>query len=185
MIGRSAVARNYAEALFELGSREDAAERYGDLLAGLAALYREEPRLRRFLEVPGIPLEEKKAVLRRAVDREAPEPFLRFLLVMLEKRRHRALPEIHEAYTDLLDLRANRVHASVSLAFEPDEALRNEIVEALERALEKEVVPHFRSDPDLLGGIRVRVEDRVMDGSLRRRLEDLRRELVRSGTAGP
>lgn len=182
---RSAVARNYAGALFELASRDDARERYDALMGEVAAAYRDVPAFRRFLDSPRVPLEAKKEAARRALGPEAPELLLRFLFVALEKRRHRVLPEIAAAYHDLLDEEAGRVHATVSLAFEPDEELRREIEDGLEAVLEKDVVPHFREDPGLLGGIRVRVGDRVMDGSLRRRLDDLGRSLIRAGGGGP
>lgn len=183
-MSRAAVARTYAEALFELAGREDAAARYGELLDDLAGLYREEPELRLFLDTPRVPVEEKQAALREALGDGAPEYLVRFLLVVLEKRRQRAIPEIASAFRDLLDEEAGRVQATVSLAFEPDEELRREIVEELENALGRTVVPRFREQPDLIGGLRVRVGDRVMDGSLRRRLEDLRKDLVSGGRDG-
>ncbi len=173
-----AVARNYAEALFELASRSGEEETFGELLQEVVTLYRDEPAFRRFLDTPRIGLEEKKAALREVLGAHASEPFLRFLFLVLEKRRQRALPAIGETYTALADERAGRVHASIALAFAPDEPLRGEVVGALERALEKDVVPHFRENPRLLGGVVVRVGDRLLDGSLRRRLDDLRRELL-------
>lgn len=183
-MSRSAVARNYAEALLELASREDAEERYGELLDGVAALHRGEPRFRLFLETPRVPLEAKQAAIREALGEDAPELLVRFLLVVLEKRRQRAIPAIAEAYRGLLDEKMGRVHALVALPFEADDALRRELLDALQRTLGRTVVPHFSEDPRLLGGVRVRVGDRVMDGSLRRRLEDLRAELMRAGRDG-
>ncbi len=106
---------------------------------------------------------------------------MRFLLVVLDKRRQRWLPAMDAAYRDLLDERAGRLHATIRLSFEPDEALRTEVAEALSEHFGADVVPHFLEDDRILGGIVVRVGDRVMDGSLRRRLDDLRLSLARSG----
>lgn len=176
-----AVARNYGEALFALATREGADDEYADLLEQVVSMIRESPRFRAFLDTPRVEIEEKKEVLRRALGAGAPEPFLRFLFIVLEKRRQRALPEIAEAFRGLTDDRAGRVHASIGLAVEADEALRDELVDGLSEALGRQVIPTFRHDPRLLGGVVVRVGDRMMDGSLRRRLEDLRRELARAG----
>ncbi|MFQ5689686.1 MAG: ATP synthase F1 subunit delta [Gemmatimonadota bacterium] len=173
-----AVARNYAATLYELARREDAIESFGALIEQLARFYGEERAFRSFLDTPRVPLPAKKEALRASLGAGAPELFLRFLFVVLEKRRQRVIPGIATAYGDLVDRQAGRVHASITLPIEADEDLRREILEGLERILGLAVVPHFHRSPELLGGIVVRVGDRLMDGSIRRRLEDLRGYLL-------
>ena len=180
-MSETAVGENYAGALLELATRRDAAEAYGEYLAELATLYREEAQFRLFLDTPRVPEDRKKEVLREVLADRVPEPFLHFLLVVLDKRRQRSIPRIEEAYRDLLDERFGRVHANVTLALEPDDELREEITERLSALLDREVEANFRTDEDIVGGIVVRFEDKVMDGSLRRRLQNLRRRLVGSG----
>jgi F-type H+-transporting ATPase subunit delta len=174
----SAVARNYAATLFELAEREESVEHYGELIAQVAALYEEESAFRRFLETPRIALAEKKKVLRRTFEDQVPELFIRFLMVVLERRRQRVLPGIAEAYQDSLDEQAGRLRTAVTLPFEPDDALKTHIVGALEEHFGKQVVPDFRLDPAILGGLIVRVGDQLMDASLRRQLERLKWELI-------
>lgn len=179
---RSAVARNYAATLYELARREDEVEGFGELIDEVGGLYRAEPEFRRFLQTPRISVADKQEALRNAFGHRAPEMFVRFLLVMLDKGRQRHLPEVASAYKQLVEEAAGRVHASVTLAPSADESLRSEFTEALQGILGREVVPHFREDPEILGGVVVRIDDRLMDGSLRRRLEDMRAELL--GRAG-
>lgn len=180
-MSETAVGENYAGALLELATRRDAAEAYGQYLAELASLYREEPQFRLFLDTPRVPEDRKKEVLKEVLADRVPEPFLHFLLVVLDKRRQRSLPRIEEAYRDLLDERFGRVHANVTLALEPDDELREEITERLSSLLDRQVEASFRTDEDIVGGILVRFEDKVMDGSLRRRLQNLQRRLLDSG----
>lgn len=178
-MSRSAVVRNYAEALLELASREDAVEAFGEHIEEVGALYRLEEDFRRFLETPRISLEEKKEAVREAWSGRAPERFVRFLLLVLDKGRQRTLPRIAGAYRELRDEKEGRVHATVTLAREVDEEFREEIAGALDRAVEdRDVVPHFQVDEEILGGVIVRMEDHVMDGSLRRRLADLENTLL-------
>lgn len=180
-MSETAVGENYAGALLELATRRDAAEEYGRYLAEVASLYREESKFRLFLDTPRVAEARKKEVLRDVLADRVPEPLLHFLLVVLEKRRQRSIPRIEEAYRDLLDERFGRVHASVTLAVEPDDELRREVTERLSTLLDREVEANFRTDADIVGGILVRFEDKVMDGSLRRRLQNLRRRLLDSG----
>ncbi len=183
-MSRSPVIETYARTLLELAVREEQADEYGRCLGEIAWLAESEPDLTRFLETPRVDLRDKKAALREALSGRVPETFLRFLLVVLDKGRQRLLPDIEAAYRDLLDEREGRVHAAVTLSREPDEALREEIQRGLERAFDREVVPHFSTDERLLGGLVVRVGDQVMDGSVRRRLEDMRRNLALQPDAG-
>lgn len=182
-MSRSAVVGNYAETLLELAQRDGAVEEYGRWIDEVAALFRNEPSFQRFVETPRVSLEEKKAALREAFEDEAPGDFVRYLLLLLDKRRQGILGEIGEGYHALLDERAGRIHATVTLTGEPDSELRELIERGLEEGVGHQVVPHFRTDEGIIGGIVVRVGDTVMDGSLRRRLSDLKRELLRSETS--
>jgi F-type H+-transporting ATPase subunit delta len=104
--------------------------------------------------------------------------FVRFLLIVLQKRRQGMLPEIETAGRDLLYERTGRVHASVTLTNEPDDEFRTEIEDQLSKVLDRSVDADFRVDPRLIGGMVVRVQDKVLDGSVRRRLQMLRRSLL-------
>jgi len=70
------------------------------------------------------------------------------------------------------------VRAGVTLARTPDEKLKRTIQELLSRELGKQVLPAFSVDPEILGGAIVRVGERILDGSLRRRMTRLRRQLI-------
>jgi F-type H+-transporting ATPase subunit delta len=178
----SVVSRNYAETLLSLAERQgDAATRetYGEALAALAQMVAEDDKIRAYLESPRVEAERKKEVLRKALDGRAPELFVRFVLVMVDKRRAALLGQISAAYRDLVDEMSGRVRAEVTLPHEADEAFRKELTTKLEGMLERSVTAEFRTDPSLVGGIVVRVGDTILDGSLKRRARDLRRRLVK------
>lgn len=173
----ASVARNYAATLFEIAGRDGSEAPYGSLIEEIGGLYAGAIGFRRFLDAPGVALGEKKEAIRRALTGRAPDLFIRFLLVVLDRRRQRVLPGIAKAYRDLLDEQAGRVRATVTLPFEADERVRSDIVTVLEKRFKAEVVPEFHTDPNILGGVIIRVGDELMDASVRRQLERLRREL--------
>ncbi|MGH7540911.1 MAG: ATP synthase F1 subunit delta [Gemmatimonadota bacterium] len=178
-MSESAVARNYAATLFELAAREGGEEAWGERIVDVARLYADDGAVRRFLDAPSVAPTEKKEALRAALEGRVPSLFLRFLFVVLDRRRHRALPAIAAAYRDRLDERAGRLRASVALPFEPDASLREEIVGSLSRRFERDVVAEFRHEPGVIGGMIVRAGDRLIDGSVRRGLERLKWEMIR------
>ncbi len=174
-----AVARNYAEALFELGKASGDAERYAELLDAIAGAVAAEPQIEAVLESPRVRKEVKLGLLERALEGLAPRQFVLFLQSVIRRGRQRLLGEMSQQYQDLLDIEFDRVHASVTIAKEPDKALQKLIADRLSTLLKKEVVPHFRTDPRLIGGMIVRVQDRIFDGSVRRKLRALRRAMLK------
>jgi len=175
------IARNYAETLLALAERHGGAgglETYGQAADALAGALRGDARMRQFLETPRVSPEEKKQALQRALAGRAPEMFVRFVMVLAEKRRQSLLPEIAAAYRELVDARMGRVQVQVTISHEPDAALQAEIGNALADRLGRTVIPTFTVDPELLGGMVVRVGDQILDGSLRTRAAQLRRRLL-------
>jgi F-type H+-transporting ATPase subunit delta len=174
------IARNYAEALLMLARKADDLPAWGRLIDDVANAMERDDRLRRFLEAPQVSADEKNAVLSKAYEDRAPRLFLRFLQRLVMNRRQMLIPDIANEYRDLVDEVEGRIHAQVTLARDVDDEQRAEIARQLSHTLGKTVVPQVRINPNILGGIIVRVGDRVMDGSVRRRLGILRSRMLGS-----
>lgn len=176
------VARSYAEALFDLAKRHEGLEVYGEGIATVAVLLDENPSFRLFLETPRVDAEDKKAVVRKAFGKELPANLVNFLQVTIDKRRQRLLGEIARAYAELVDEDMNRAHVEVTVARRLDDESLRRVAERLSELLGKTAIPHQRVRPEILGGVMVRAGDTIFDGSLRRRLDGMRRHLVAAGT---
>jgi len=172
------IARNYAEALFDVGERSGETTHYAELLDALTGAIGTDPLIRQVMESPGVPKRVRLAVIQAALQGHVPAGFFRWVEAVVRRGRQGLLTLMGQEYHDLLDIKSNRVHAGITLARKVDPALQEEIVARLSRALGKTVVPHFRENPSLLGGVIVRVGDRVMDGSVRHRMQQLRRQML-------
>ena len=171
------VARNYAEVLFQLGERSGKVEFYAELMDAVAAAVEQTPRVEAILMSPRVPKAEKARILGGAL-RDAPREFVLFLQALVRRGRQQILRPISVEYMNLLDQKLDRVRAGVTLARAPDEKLKRAIQDALSRQMGKQVIPAFSVDPEIMGGTIVRVGERVLDGSLRRRMTKLRRQLL-------
>ena len=171
------IARNYAEALFDLGERSGGTALYADLIDAVAAAIETTPAVQAVLMSPRVPKGEKSRLLGSAM-KEAPREFVLFLQAVVKRGRQHLLREIATEYAKLLDIKLNRVRAGVTLARPVDETLRRSLADALSRQLGKEVLPSFVVDPEILGGTIVRIGEQIHDGSVRRRLTKLRRQLL-------
>ena len=172
------VSRSYADTLFELGTRNEAIEEYGSALGTVARLLDEDPRFRVFLETPRIDDADKKALVRKVFGDALPKHVVNFVLVTIDKRRQRLLREISGQYHALLDEHLGREHVEVTLARVADEVTERVIAERLTAVLGKEAIPHFRVRPEIIGGLVVRTKDTIFDGSIRRRLDGMKRHLL-------
>lgn len=171
------VARRYARALFEVadGEKRAAAVR-SELEAALAAL-REHADLERALLHPALAADTKKGIV-AAVFQGASPLVVRILELLATRRRLPLLPAIVEEYARAL-LAASGVERAELVTATPLAAAEAERVrKALEAALGKGIELDARLDPELLGGVLVKVGGRHFDGTLRGRLAALRGRLV-------
>ena len=166
------VARNYAEALFAAGPQ------YGDLLDAVAGAIQADERIAITLDSPRVSKAVKGQILERALKGEAPREFVRFLQAVVRRGRQGLFAEIAQQYQALLDEKHGRVHAGITLSAEVDGRGQKQVVDRLTKALGREVRAFFRADPRILGGVVVRVGDRIYDGSVRRRLTALQRRML-------
>ena len=172
------VALNYAEALFAIADGEGKATVYGEWLEAVAGAIGTTPAIEAVLMSPRVTKTEKGRILAQALPK-APRPLILFLQAVIKRGRQGILGLIATRYEGLLDTKLNRVRASVTVARPASAALQKQIVKALAEVTGKEVLARFSDDPSLLGGVVVRVGDRIYDGSLRLRVATLRRQLLR------
>ncbi|MES2125463.1 MAG: ATP synthase F1 subunit delta [Gemmatimonadota bacterium] len=170
------IARNYAEALFALATRAEAPEAWGDLIDAVAGAMSTDS-IEAVLMSPRVPKERKVTIVTDALH-DAPVPFTRFLAAVIRRGRQLMLGQIADEYRALVDVKLNRVRAGVTVAREMDALARSVIVERLSKAIGKDVIAGFATDPSLLGGVVVRIGDRIYDGSVRKRLAVLRHKLL-------
>jgi len=164
--------------LYQSGERSGDTQRYADLIDAVAGAVQSDERIQAVLESPRVSKPQKQQILANALEGRAPKPFVLFLGAIVKRGRQGLLSAISREYLALVDVKMNRVHAGVVVAREPDEKLKKEIARRLSEVIGKTVLPHYRQEANILGGVIVRVGDIVMDGSLRRKLLVLRRQML-------
>jgi F-type H+-transporting ATPase subunit delta len=172
------IARNYADALLSLATKANDLEGWGRMINDVASLVTRDVTVRRFLESPRTPAAAKIDVLRKALQDRMPRLFVRFLEALVQNRRQMLIPEIAHEYATMVDAKLGRVHAEVTLARAPEAGEVEAIAASLSRTLGKQAVPQVRVNPEIIGGVIVKVGDYVKDGSVRRKLGLLRAKLT-------
>jgi F-type H+-transporting ATPase subunit delta len=175
-----ATARRYAKALFELAQQEKLLDPVRERLQQMDAMIRSQSELLDLCQNPLYNQDEKKRILASLSDRIGSPPILKqFMGLLVQKNRLRQLPQIAKTFGLMVDeangLEHVRVRVANSLSKEQEAGLKRQ----LEMILQREVDLVVEADPSLIGGMVVYAGSRVFDGSIRGRLVQLRRELVK------
>jgi F-type H+-transporting ATPase subunit delta len=173
------IARRYAKALLEIGIQQQTYDALGKELDRAADTLRSSPELRNALENPVFSLEKRKLIMDELARRLALSKTVRnFIMLLLDKGRIAALPDIARAHRTLVDEHAGRVRATVISARPLDPMLETRLKTALEKSSGKVVIFEKREDPTILGGLITQLGDTLYDGSVRTQLQELREELL-------
>ena len=175
------IAEVYGRSLFEVASEHDKADEIREQLGEFADALEENRDLQVFFFSPYFSTPEKKEGLAKALD-GADETLSNFLELLIEKHRMPAIFRIRRIYDTLWE-QANRIlPVQITTAVPLDDGVARKLGDEIEKTTGQKIELTSTVDPDLLGGIVVRVGNSILDASIRNRLESLRRTVAR-GTA--
>jgi F-type H+-transporting ATPase subunit delta len=173
------IAEVYSRALFEVAKEHDALDRVHDELGQFVDALEQNRDLQVFLFSPYFSSEEKKEGVTRVVS-DADPRFVNFLQLLAERHRVPVIFRIRRGF-DAMWAEENRLlPVTVTSAVELDEGLVREIGRRIEEQTGRRVELSSNVDPDVLGGLIVRVGNMVLDASIRNRLESLRKQVARA-----
>jgi F-type H+-transporting ATPase subunit delta len=180
---KGAAARRYAEAVFELGSEPDTLDTWlADVR--LIADYFGNHQLAFILNQPNVRFERKEAIIRDLLGGKVSQEGLGLALALVESGGVSLAPRVRDEFERLYNDKRGQAFAEVTSAAPLDEAMRASITSQMGQLTGKRIFLREKVDPDLLGGVTVRVGDTLIDGSVRRRLELLRRRIAEGGDLG-
>jgi len=166
------VARRYGSALADVVLERGEAREVQEELLAWEKMFQASPVLPEVFRNPTIPLDKKRAVLNKLIDRSKPKPSTaNFLKVLLQNQRLTDLGEINQKFAEILDLRAGMVAATVTTARTVPENAQQKLHTKLLSVTGKKVRINFMTDPELIGGLVTRIGSTVYDGSVRNHLQ--------------
>jgi F-type H+-transporting ATPase subunit delta len=175
----SEAARRYARAMFELGNETGTLEAIVADFNGFSAAYASSSELRLAAADPMVALDAKRAIFSEIADRlSAQQVSKRCLLLLSDRRRVAALPQIATALRELTDKQKGLSRAVVTSARPLSEEQAAALKLQLDRLTGKATVLDVHVDPTLIAGLVVRIGDTVFDGTVRARLHEAKQKLL-------
>lgn len=175
------VSKTYGEALFEAAS-ESGAQKPGELMEEIRvimSILEENPQFDQLMEHPGIAKQEKLQVVSDVFRGRVSEELANFLEIVVSKERYRDLPEIFDYYIRKVKEQKKIGVAYVTTAVELSEDRKAAVLNRLlETSGYREMEIHYAVDPAVIGGMIIRINDRVVDSTVRTKLDKLTKQLL-------
>lgn len=173
------VSKVYGEALFELAMEENKTGELMEEVQALLVVLKDNPDFDRLLKHPGIPKQEKIQTMKNIFQGRISKELTGFLEIILNKERYGELPAIFQYFTDKVKevnkIGVAYVTTAVELTEEQKAGVQSKL---LETTAYRTMELHYSVDPALIGGMVIRINDRVMDSSIRTKLNDLTKQLL-------
>jgi ATP synthase F1 delta subunit len=173
------IAQVYARALFEVASEQNTLDQVHDELGAFADAMQGSRELMQFFFSPYFSVTDKKDGLARAVTGASPA-FTNFLQALIERHRMPAIFRIRTEFNDLWDEARKLLPVHITSAIALEEGEVKSLGERIGRQVDRHVEVSTDVDPDILGGVVLRVGNVILDASIRNRLEQLRKQVAQA-----
>ena len=175
-VENTTIARPYAEAVFNQARESDQLDRWSDMLSLLTQVV-EDPRIAALVVNPEIDAATLSGLTLDIAGKRLSVEGQNLVKVLVENRRLDVLPEIAELYEDLKNESLGTLEVQVQAPYPLDPDQEKKLAEALEKRLRREIKVISEQDPSLIGGLRIRAGDLVIDGSVQGQLHQLATDL--------
>lgn len=179
---KGAIARRYAEAIFDIARKQNTIDRTLEDVQEIAKVFSNR-KVAYLMTEPKVPAKRKETAIRQALASKVLPTSLNLTLLVVQRELVEAMQNIANELEKLVLDYKNEAKAQVTTAAPMDEAQSNSVKQALERRTGKTILMQTRVQPEILGGVVARVGDQVIDGSIRYRLSALRRQLLKGVAA--
>ncbi len=174
----SIIGQRYAQALFELGEKHNLLDVFYSDLQTINNVFKESQDLNSFMHHPSIPLADKKEVLETVFKNAVNDYTLNLVKLLIDRNRLFVLRSIVRQYGKILNKKRNIMEAEVITAVEISSEIKEKVKAVLGRILDKNVNIACKVQPEIIAGMIIKAEDRIIDGSIKTKLENMRKQLI-------
>lgn len=167
------IVKEYAQALFMIAKEKSRVDEYSDALKEIRSLMEENVEYTELLSSPALPLSERLAAIEEAFG-TYPEDIVSFLKLLCEMGHIKEISECIEEFIFMENVLEKSIAAEIYSSVELSDEQKQKLVKKLEAKYNKTIIATFREDKSLIGGIKIVMEDEVLDGSIGKRLKDLK-----------
>ncbi|MGM0369263.1 MAG: F0F1 ATP synthase subunit delta [Bacillota bacterium] len=171
------IAKKYAVALFDLAKEEEDLDTILDEFSEVVTLVEENKELNQMLGHPGLDYHQKKDMLGQIFSEKLSTTLFNFLQLLIDKKREVYLTEIYNSFKQLVDEEQNKLIVAVTAPIELSAKYQTKLKDKLQSILDKEIELEIEVDSDLIGGLVLKIGDKIIDGSVQNYLQEIELDL--------
>ena len=168
------ISYEYSDALFMLAAEHGAVDKFSDELTEIHGIIAENPQYSLMLSSPAIPISERLDAIDKAFGNYYSELIVSFIKLLCLNGRIQQLLRCIEEFESLRRFASNTAAVTVYSAVELDSEQKERLCKKLEKYLAKKIIPTYKPDKNLIGGVKIEVDGKVFDGSIKNHLKKLR-----------
>jgi len=172
------VSNTYAQALFEVALELDNLDQIREELGFVSETFKSHPEFYEVFRTPKINKEERKDIIIKVFGEQVSTEVMNFLKILIDKRRGTAIGGIYSEFVDMVDDHKGVVKAVVESAVELTDDEQKTLTEKLAKVTGKEIRLSALVNPEIIGGLVVKIGDKVIDGSVKNRLDIMKDNLA-------
>ena len=178
------LATGYAQALFEVASKRGGADDIEKDLEGIKELLKSNKEFRDILYHPSITKTDKKDIINKTIGRQCSSKWVRNLLyILIDKRREKILDFLPDVFKGVAGQIRGVVSVKVQTAFPLTGTRRVKLKENIEKLTKKKVELETEVNKEIIGGMIIRIENKIIDGSITNQLKNLKKNLLKTAFA--
>ncbi len=177
------LASRYSAALFSLAAEKNKLDSYLEQTYALKKCLCDDEEIKGFINNPNLSSDDKLNILKGVLEGKAEDDIIGFISVIFEKNRQKELPLIFDEFTEMVLESKGIVTAHVESAYPLSDKQKDEIKTILSGNLNKQVIVESGIDKSLIGGLKITVDGHVIDGTIRKNIDDMKKMLLKNRLA--
>lgn len=171
------IAKRYAEAFFEVAIETDNLEGFKEQISAVSRILEEEEELKTIFQHPKLSRDEKKDILNSLFEGKVSSEMMNLLYIVVDKGREKYIKSIQKEYIALANEKQGIVEGKAITAIEMEDNKLRELEQKLSEKLNKKIKLTNEIDKNILGGVLVKIGDKVIDSSVKGQIDKITKEL--------
>lgn len=172
------IAKNYAEALFKIGIEQNDSEKLYSQLKNIVEIIDNSNDLKTYFENPLINANDKKEIIYKIFGKDFDLQIINLLNLLADNKRLKLIRTVFYCYENCYEIQNNISKVTIISAIKIKEETKNRLQEKLENRLGKRIIPEYKTDKAIMGGLVIKIQDKIIDLSISKKIKDMEKQLI-------